>query len=206
MADGFRIEGLWIAVTVDDDGEEGTISVPGRDGSGRPVLMPLFAADEVRLREVRELGLRWGRQHRRQVRLVRMTKASDEVLYPPPAKEHRPEPEPEIPAATGEDAEALRCPCGQVLDGLSIPGIGDKLSMVRLREIMRDMRDSVPKQAMVIIACVHCLSLLNLNLATLEFVPVTPAELAELPAAQRAEVESLTAVLAAAKRRREAES
>jgi hypothetical protein len=54
---GFRIERIWAFITIHDDGDEGVTSFRLPDGT----LMPMIAADEARLHQLRPIAERLSR-------------------------------------------------------------------------------------------------------------------------------------------------
>lgn len=197
---GFRIQNLWLFSLIGDDDEEGVpvFSVRTLDGTQ---VWPMFATDEARVASIRELAVRYGRQHRCRVTLSKFAVREEvEVVYDPPGKQ-RPQPAPA--PASGEEAEALRCPCGHVLEGLAIPGVGGGLSMAEMRAALREI--DFAKLANVLVACSHCLRVLKFS-ETYELVPVAADELAALPAPMRDEISVLTRTLADMKTTRESQS
>lgn len=77
----FRITELWAFVAVDPkDGEEGVMAGP----VGTYPLMPLIAADQVRLDQLRPIAEQLGRFAGVKVKLIRVTNREDvEVVYDP---------------------------------------------------------------------------------------------------------------------------
>jgi hypothetical protein len=64
-----RIDSVWMAVSVDDDGTEGVCAFLGPNGN----WMPLLAADEGRLPFIREYAAFIAKRDQRLVRIVRLT-------------------------------------------------------------------------------------------------------------------------------------
>jgi len=67
-----RIDSVWMAVSVDDDGTEGICAFLGPTG-----WMPLLAADEARLPFIRETAEFIAKREQRLVRIVRMDHRSE---------------------------------------------------------------------------------------------------------------------------------
>lgn len=63
-----RIDAVWMALSVDDDGTEGVCAFLGANG----VWMPLLAADEARLPFILEQGALIAKRDQRLVRIVRL--------------------------------------------------------------------------------------------------------------------------------------
>lgn len=64
-----RIDSVWMAVSVDDDGTEGVCAFLGPTG----IWTPLLAADEERLPFIREQAAFIAKRDKRLVRIVRLT-------------------------------------------------------------------------------------------------------------------------------------
>lgn len=63
-----RIDAVWMAVSVDDDGTEGMCAFLGGDG----IWMPLLAADEARLPFILEQAAMIAKRDKRLVRVIRL--------------------------------------------------------------------------------------------------------------------------------------
>lgn len=63
-----RIDSVWMALSVDEDGTEGVCAFMSNTG-----WMPLIAADEKRLADIRKLARQIAYSENRLVRIVRMT-------------------------------------------------------------------------------------------------------------------------------------
>lgn len=81
---GFRVRHIWAVLAVDPkDNAEG---VPAASAfiEGQHVLLPLIASDEARLKHIREMGARVGREGRQRMVLVKFSVREDlEVLFEP---------------------------------------------------------------------------------------------------------------------------
>lgn len=71
-----RIDAVWMAVSVDDDGSEGVCAVMV-DGT----WMPLLAADENRLADIKAAASNIAKQQNRLVRIVKMTTREEIANY-----------------------------------------------------------------------------------------------------------------------------
>lgn len=82
---GFVIRDVYVFVAVHADGDEG---VPAVDLGG--TMMPLIAADPVRLEELRPLAARIARLSGKPLKLVRFTTREEiETIDPPPRDDVR---------------------------------------------------------------------------------------------------------------------
>lgn len=63
-----RIDSVWMALSVDDDGTEGVCAFMSNNG-----WVPLVAADENRLADIRKMARQIAYSENRLVRIVRMT-------------------------------------------------------------------------------------------------------------------------------------
>lgn len=76
----FVITGVWMVVSVDDDGQEGVVAAPHWEGG--PV-MPLIAADEARLPMIKTLAKQIAGLTKKQLRLIRLDTRTDlETITP----------------------------------------------------------------------------------------------------------------------------
>ena len=66
-----RIESVWAAVSVDEDGTEGMCAIFTGQG-----WLPLMAADEVRLPFIREQAAIIAHRDQRRVKIIRLTERS----------------------------------------------------------------------------------------------------------------------------------
>jgi hypothetical protein len=76
-----KIDAIWMAISVDDEGNEGVCAAP-LPGSGA-LSVPLIAADEARLPFIKAMATHIARHTRKQVKIIRLHNRTDEEVIEP---------------------------------------------------------------------------------------------------------------------------
>jgi hypothetical protein len=76
-----RIDAVWIAISVDEHGNEGVCAAPFVTPEGVPMTLPLIAADEARLPWVRENAWLLAMATGRKVKLIRLATREEVETY-----------------------------------------------------------------------------------------------------------------------------
>ncbi len=172
---GFRINEVWLYTSIGDDDEEGVLSAEVII-EGRRVQMPLVGTDPIRRDQIRELAVSIGRRARRTVRCLHFPIAPTvEILRVEP------------PAPKPVEPEAVRCACGEVLDGGTRLGIDDPSRNHRMQPIPG-----------ALVVCTYCTKISRFS-ETNELVVLGEADFAALPEHDRNELRELQRSVGAAR-------
>jgi hypothetical protein len=75
---GFRITEMWAFIAVHDDGDESVVAAPIGD-----TVMPLVAADRVRVDQLRRVAMRIGKIVGKEIKLVHFSEVTVEEVFEP---------------------------------------------------------------------------------------------------------------------------